>query len=102
MAYLCPPVTRSNLIGELHCQLDRAWVVGRGHGAEVARAVVGADAAIQISRWPLLRQIRTGAEGTGPEVMSAATRDLRPQHEGAEVTGSICRPACGCSACSLE
>ena len=30
-----------------------------------------------ISRWPLLRQIRTGADGTGPEAMSAATRNLR-------------------------
>ena len=47
-----------------------------------------------ISRWPLLRQIRTGADGTGPEAMSAATRDLRPKHDGAEVTSSIC-PYCG-------
>jgi formate dehydrogenase major subunit len=47
-----------------------------------------------ISRWPLRRQIRTGADGTGPEVMSAATRNLRPKHDGAEVTSSIC-PYCG-------
>ena len=47
-----------------------------------------------ISRWPLLRQIRTGADGTGPEAMPAATRNLRPKHDGAEVARSIC-PYCG-------
>jgi len=43
---------------------------------------------------PLLRQIRTGADGTRPEAMSAATRDLRPKHDSAELTSSIC-PYCG-------
>ncbi len=47
-----------------------------------------------LSRWPLIRQIQTGADGTGPEAMSERTRHLRPRHEGAEVTRSIC-PYCG-------
>jgi len=47
-----------------------------------------------LSRWPLIEQIRSGADGTGPEVMSQRTRNLRPKHDGAEVTRSIC-PYCG-------
>jgi formate dehydrogenase major subunit len=47
-----------------------------------------------LSRWPLIQQIKTGAKGTGPEVMSERTRNLRPKHEGAQVTASIC-PYCG-------
>ena|SRR5689334_2488234 len=47
-----------------------------------------------LSRWPLLRQIQTGADGTGAESMSEQTRQLRPKHEGAEVTRSVC-PYCG-------
>ena len=47
-----------------------------------------------LARWPLIEQIRTGANGTGPESMSQRTRDLRPKHDGAEVTRSIC-PYCG-------
>lgn len=47
-----------------------------------------------LSDWPLLRQIRTGTDGTGSEAMSRRTRSLRPKHEGAEVTRSIC-PYCG-------
>ena len=47
-----------------------------------------------LSRWPLIRQIQTGTDGTGPEVMSEKTRNLRPKHDGAEVTRSIC-PYCG-------
>jgi formate dehydrogenase major subunit len=50
-----------------------------------------------ISRWPLLRQIRSGADGTGVEAMSEETRRLLPRHDGAEVARSIC-PYCavGC------
>jgi formate dehydrogenase major subunit len=44
--------------------------------------------------WPLVRQIREGRDGTGPEVMSAATRELRPRTEAAEVARSVC-PYCG-------
>jgi len=47
-----------------------------------------------LSRWPLINQIRNGSSGTGPEVMSQQTRNLRPKHDGAQVTPSIC-PYCG-------
>jgi formate dehydrogenase major subunit len=47
-----------------------------------------------LSRWPLIQQLRTGADGTGSEAMSEHTRKLRPKHDGAEVTPSIC-PYCG-------
>lgn len=47
-----------------------------------------------LSRWPLIRQIQTGMDGTGPEAMSEKTQNLRPKHDGAEVTRSIC-PYCG-------
>lgn len=47
-----------------------------------------------LSRWPLIQQIRTGADGTGPEAMSRRTRELLPKTDGAQVTRSIC-PYCG-------
>lgn len=47
-----------------------------------------------LSRWPLIQQIKTGADGTGVEAMSERTRNLRPKTQGAEVTPSIC-PYCG-------
>lgn len=47
-----------------------------------------------LDRWPLIRQIQTGADGTGPEAMSPRTRDLRPKTDGAQVARSIC-PYCG-------
>ena len=47
-----------------------------------------------LSRWPLIRQIKTGADGTGVESMSEQTRNLQTKHHGAEVTRSIC-PYCG-------
>ena len=47
-----------------------------------------------LSRWPLIEQIRTGADGTGPEAMSPRTRELRPKNHDAEVARSIC-PYCG-------
>jgi formate dehydrogenase major subunit len=47
-----------------------------------------------LSRWPLIEQIRTGADGTGPEAMSQRTRELRPKNHDAEVARSIC-PYCG-------
>jgi formate dehydrogenase major subunit len=47
-----------------------------------------------LSRWPLIEQIRTGVDGTGPESMSQRTRELRPKTQGAEVARSIC-PYCG-------
>ena len=47
-----------------------------------------------LSQWPLLHQIRTGSSGTGAEVMTERTRNLRPKNDGAEVARSIC-PYCG-------
>jgi formate dehydrogenase major subunit len=48
-------------------------------------------------RWPVIRQILHGGDGTGPEAMSDATRNLLPKNHGAEVARSIC-PYCavGC------
>ncbi len=48
-------------------------------------------------RWPLLRQITTGTDGTGLEAMSERTRHLSPKHDGADVARSVC-PYCavGC------
>lgn len=47
-----------------------------------------------LSRWPLIEQLKTGADGTGPEAMSAKTRNLQTKHHDAEVSRSIC-PYCG-------
>lgn len=47
-----------------------------------------------LSRWPLIQQIRTGADGTGPEAFSERTRNLQPRHDGAKTTPSVC-PYCG-------
>jgi formate dehydrogenase major subunit len=50
-----------------------------------------------LSKWPLLQQIRTGADGTGAESMTDRTRSLGPKTSGALVARSIC-PYCavGC------
>jgi formate dehydrogenase major subunit len=48
----------------------------------------------RLSRWPLIRQIKTGANGNGFESMSQRTRNLQPKTHGAEVARSIC-PYCG-------
>ena len=47
-----------------------------------------------LSRWPLIQQIKTGANGNGIESMSERTRNLRPKTDGAQVEKSIC-PYCG-------
>ncbi len=47
-----------------------------------------------LQQWPLIRQIQTGADGTGPEAMSQRTRHLLPKNQDAESTPSIC-PYCG-------
>jgi formate dehydrogenase major subunit len=47
-----------------------------------------------LSSWPLIRQIRTGADGTGPEVMSERTRHLQARTVGTQVARSVC-PYCG-------
>jgi formate dehydrogenase major subunit len=50
-----------------------------------------------LQRWPLVRQIMSGADGTGAESMSDRTRNLRARIHGTEVTRSVC-PYCavGC------
>jgi formate dehydrogenase major subunit len=50
-----------------------------------------------IASWPLLRQLTTGGDGTGAEAMSDESRALRPRHEAAAASRSIC-PFCavGC------
>jgi formate dehydrogenase major subunit len=47
--------------------------------------------------WPVLRQIREGGDGTGPEAMSRRTRELRPKTDGLTAARSVC-PYCavGC------
>ena len=47
-----------------------------------------------LKSWPVVRQIATGGDGTGREVMSAATDALRPRNENTEVARSVC-PYCG-------
>lgn len=47
-----------------------------------------------LSQWPLIHQIRTRSDGTGPEAMTQRTRELRPKTDGAQVARSIC-PYCG-------
>jgi formate dehydrogenase major subunit len=47
-----------------------------------------------LSRWPVVKQIQTGADGTGPEAMSDRTHSLTPRTAGAEVARSVC-PYCG-------
>jgi formate dehydrogenase major subunit len=50
-----------------------------------------------LSQWPLLKQIATGADGTGAEAMTGKTRALEPRHLSADVSRSVC-PYCavGC------
>jgi formate dehydrogenase major subunit len=45
-------------------------------------------------KWPLIRQLRNGSDGTGADAMSERTRTLRKKNEGAQVARSIC-PYCG-------
>jgi formate dehydrogenase major subunit len=47
-----------------------------------------------LSKWPLVRQIREGKDGTGCEAMSHRTRSMRARTDGAEVARSVC-PYCG-------
>ena len=47
-----------------------------------------------LSRWPVIKQIQTGSDGTGPEAWSERTRHLLPKTHGCGVARSIC-PYCG-------
>jgi formate dehydrogenase major subunit len=50
-----------------------------------------------LSRWPVIRQIKTWSNGNGAESWSDRTRNLQPKTAGCEVSRSIC-PYCavGC------
>jgi formate dehydrogenase major subunit len=50
-----------------------------------------------LSRWPVIRQLKTGTDGTGSESWSERTRTLQPKTAGCEVSRSVC-PYCavGC------
>jgi formate dehydrogenase major subunit len=45
-------------------------------------------------KWPLIRQLRDRADGTGAESMSDKTRALKPKNDDTKVARSIC-PYCG-------
>jgi formate dehydrogenase major subunit len=47
-----------------------------------------------LARWPVVKQIKTGGDGTGVEAMSDRTSALGPRTAGAEVARSVC-PYCG-------
>ena len=47
-----------------------------------------------LSKWPLLRQIKEGKDGTGLESMSDKTRALHARIDDAQVARSVC-PYCG-------
>src|SRR6201998_871340 len=47
-----------------------------------------------LSKWPLLRQIREGKDGTGLESISDKTRAMRARIDNAQVARSVC-PYCG-------
>ena len=47
-----------------------------------------------LMRWPVVRQLIHGGNGTGPEAMSPTTASLRPKNDGAAVARSVC-PYCG-------
>ena len=47
-----------------------------------------------LMRWPVIRQIVTGGDGTGREAMSDRTRTLQARNHDAQVARSIC-PYCG-------
>lgn len=47
-----------------------------------------------LMRWPLIRQIKTGGNGTGREAMSDRTCGLRSRNHGTKIARSIC-PYCG-------
>jgi len=47
-----------------------------------------------LARWPVVRQITEGGDGTGPEAWSEQTRNIAPRNQDCEMTRSIC-PYCG-------
>src|SRR5207248_5247508 len=53
-----------------------------------------------LSKWPLIRQIRERADGTGLEAMSDKTRAMHARTDDAQVAHSIC-PYCGVGCAQL-
>src|SRR5256884_7682184 len=53
-----------------------------------------------LSKWPLIRQIRGRADGTGMEAMSDKTRAMHARTDDAQVARSIC-PYCGVGCAQL-
>lgn len=51
-------------------------------------------------KWPLVRQLRDGKDGTGLESMSDTTRNLRAKIDHAQIARSIC-PYCGVGCAQL-
>ena len=47
-----------------------------------------------LSKWPVIQQIKSRSNGTGPDAWSERTRTLQPKTAGCEVAKSIC-PYCG-------
>jgi len=47
-----------------------------------------------LSKWPVVRQIREGKDGTGLEAMLDKTRAMRARIDDAKVARSVC-PYCG-------
>jgi formate dehydrogenase major subunit len=47
-----------------------------------------------VSRWPVIRQIRSWSDGTGAEAMTERTHHLKARTVGADVARSVC-PYCG-------
>jgi formate dehydrogenase major subunit len=41
-------------------------------------------------KWPLIRQLKGGSDGTGADAVSASTDALRKKNDGAEVARSVC------------
>jgi formate dehydrogenase major subunit len=49
------------------------------------------------AKWPVIRQLQTGSDGTGAEAMTDRSIALRPKNDGAKAARSVC-PYCavGC------
>ena len=47
-----------------------------------------------LSRWPVIKQLQSGGDGTGREAWSERTHKLQPKTQDCQVTHSIC-PYCG-------
>jgi formate dehydrogenase major subunit len=71
-----------------------AYHSGNTSGARISKVWAKFMGLKILGDWPVLRQLRAGARGTGREAMSGQTKRLRARHLGAEVSRSIC-PYCG-------